>query len=125
VLPRNTTKLSWVARELARTGCDPVTIILPGDVDCAADVIGFAVEYWSSAKGRLAELHLDPTLANDLGLNDGEAFPRGDRPIVRRRAGMAGQALFIPAAAEGEAPRQRRRSASTPPLVPRSLRRRG
>jgi hypothetical protein len=126
-LPRNTTKLSWVARELARTNQDAVTIVLPGDADRAADIIGFAVEYWSSVKGRLAELHLDPALANELGLGEGDAFPRGDRPIVRRRVGMAGQARFVPAGAEGEntgSLRQRWRTASTPPLLPRSLRRR-
>jgi hypothetical protein len=126
-LPRNSTKLSWVARELARTNLDQVTIVLPVDADRAADVIGFAVEYWSESKGKLAELHLDPSLADELGLGEGEAFPRGDRPIVRRRAGMAGQARFIPAGSligEDEAPRQRWRAAYTPPLSPRIQRRR-
>jgi hypothetical protein len=122
-LPRNSTKLFWVARELARTNLDPVTIVLPGDADRAADVIGFAVAYWSEAKGKLAELHLDPTLADELGLGEGEAFPRGDRPIVRHRAGLAGQARFIPAGSSGEPSRQRWRPASTPPLSPRLLRR--
>ena len=61
------------------------------DPDDAADIIGEAVAMCTQMGAALAAMSIDPRLARELGLRDGEVIPQGCRPIVRIEPGLGSQ----------------------------------
>jgi hypothetical protein len=63
-------------------------------VDETAAIIGAVVERCARDNIALAEIFIDPELAELLGLVDGGQLPHGSRPTVRCETGLGRQVRF-------------------------------
>jgi hypothetical protein len=65
-------------------------------VEETAAIIGAVVELCARDNIALAEVFIDPELAELLGLANGKQLPHGCRPMVRRwEAGLGRQVRFV------------------------------
>lgn len=89
-------ELALARNHISANATRPITITLPDpDPDAAAAFVGLAIERYSCVGVSLSAVEIEPGLAIELGLGDGDRLPRGDRPVVRHRPGLGAKLRLI------------------------------
>jgi len=91
----NTTQLIETICKLIEASQVPIPITLMNhEVEEAAAIIGGVVERCGGKGIDLMQVSLDPELAAELGLSDGNVVEHGARPTIRCEPGLGRQVRF-------------------------------